>query len=217
MGRERQRAKSAATRAKGLEAALHLFSTQGFRGTTMRQIADHAGVSMGNLYYHFPAKEDIFTELIEQYWRRILDPDLPLNRVFTSADFPDDLEDLAAAAEQLVNDFEPYILLIYVDVVEFHGEHIRTFYDGMAERFREVYGERLRQRQERGEIGRDVDPLFAVMCATRWLLHYFTVERCVGVPVHLGMDRRQATESFIQLLRHGLLPRPDGETREDAP
>lgn len=208
MGRERQRAKSKATRARGLEAALDLFSTQGFRGTTMRQVAERAGVSMGNLYYHFPAKEDIFEALIEEYWQRILDPELPLNKVFQGAGFPDDLEQLAAAAEQLVEQNRAFVLLIYVDVIEFHGEHIRAFYDGMAERFEQVYGDKLRAKQASGELGEDVDPVFAVMCATRWFLYYFTVEKCFGVPGHLGMGPKQATDAFILLLRNGLLPRP---------
>ena len=208
MGRERQRAKSEATRARGLEAALELFSTQGFRGTTMRQIAEKAGVSMGNLYYHFPAKEDIFEALIEEYWQRILDPDAPLNQVFQGAGFPDDLEALAAAAEQLVDENRAFVLLIYVDVIEFHGEHIKAFYDGMADRFEEVYGESLRAKQAAGELGADVDPLFAAMCATRWFLYYFTVEKCFGVPQHLGMESKDATRAFIQLLRSGLMPRP---------
>jgi hypothetical protein len=46
----------------------------------------------------------------------------------------------------------------------------------------------------------------AVMVATRWLFYFFTVEKCFGVPMHLGMTMKQATQEFIRLLRHGLLP-----------
>ena len=41
--------------------------------------------------------------------------------------FPDDLEEMAAAIEQVVADNSAYILLIYIDVIEFKGRHIRTF------------------------------------------------------------------------------------------
>ncbi len=224
LGRERQEAKSEAAVAKALEAALELFSKQGFRGSTMRQIADAAGLSVGNLYHHFPSKEAIFERLLEDYWQRLLDPELPLNQVFARADFPDDLEQLAAASEQVVEDNLRYILLIYVDVIEFRGQHIHDFYQDMAHRFQDIYGERLEERKQSGELG-DVDPMAAVMMASRWFLYFFTVEKCFGVPMHLGMSPQQAVDEFIRLIRYGLLPRdgqdPDAESRapqtDDSP
>ena len=213
MGRERQEAKSEAAVAKALEGALEVFSNQGFRGSTMRQIADAAGLSVGNLYHHFPSKEAIFERLLEQYWERLLDHELPLNQVFARARFPEDLEELAAATEQVVEANLRYILLIYIDVIEFRGQHIHDFYQDMAHRFEEVYGDRLAERQGRGEIG-DVDPMTAVMVASRWFFYFFTVEKCFGVPMHLGMKPKQAVDEFIRLLRYGLLPRPGG-TRPD--
>ncbi len=206
MGRERQAAKSEAAIAKALEAALELFSHQGFRGSTMRQIADAAGLSVGNLYHHFPSKEAIFERLLDEYWERLLDPELPLNRVFARAKFPDDLEELAAASEEVVDQNLRYIMLIYVDVIEFRGQHIHDFYQDMANRFQEVYGQSLADRRSRGELG-DVDPMAAVMMASRWFLYFFTVEKCFGVPMHLGMSPKQAVDEFIRLIRYGLLPR----------
>ena len=208
MGRERQEAKSEAAVTKALDAALELFSQQGFRGSTMRQIADAAGLSVGNLYHHFPAKETLFEQLIERYWRRLTDPELALNRVFAEARFPDDLEEMAAAIKQVVEDNIPYILLIYIDVIEFGGKHIHTFYQGMARRFEEVYGERFAERRRRGDFG-DVDPMSAVMVASRWFFYFYTVEKCFGVPMHFGMSPQKAVDEFIRLLRYGLLPRAD--------
>ncbi len=206
MGRERQAAKSEAAIAKSLAAALELFSKQGFRGSTMRQIADAAGLSVGNLYHHFPSKEAIFERLLDDYWERLLDPDLALNRVFARANFPEDLEEMAAACEQVVEQNPRSILLIYVDVIEFRGQHIHDFYQDMAHRFEDIYGERLAERRRRGELG-DVDPMTAVMVAARWFFYFFTVEKCFGVSMHLGMSPRQAVGEFIRLIRYGLLPR----------
>ncbi|HUR83000.1 MAG TPA: helix-turn-helix domain-containing protein, partial [Thermoanaerobaculia bacterium] len=42
--------KSERSRHAVLDAALHLFASQGYRATTMREIADEAGVSTGNVY-----------------------------------------------------------------------------------------------------------------------------------------------------------------------
>ena len=41
-----------------LEAALDVFSTHGFRGATIDQIAEAAGMSKPNLLYYFQSKED---------------------------------------------------------------------------------------------------------------------------------------------------------------
>lgn len=61
-------------REKIVDAALHSFTDKGFHQTSMRDIAQAAGVSVGNLYNHFTGKEaligeiallenDVFTEL----------------------------------------------------------------------------------------------------------------------------------------------------------
>ncbi len=47
-----------------LEAALEVFSAQGFRGATLDQIAAAAGLSKPNLLYYFPSKEAIHIELL---------------------------------------------------------------------------------------------------------------------------------------------------------
>ncbi|MEM6793292.1 MAG: TetR/AcrR family transcriptional regulator [Acidobacteriota bacterium] len=205
MPRRTQERSKASTR-QALNAALELFSSQGFGATTMREIADKSGLSMGSLYHHFPNKEALFERLLDDYWGRLLDPDHPLQQLFARAGFPEDLEEMAAEIESAVEENKSYILLIYVDVVEFQSQHIRRFYEGMATRFRELYGDKLEARKAAGEIG-DVDPLVGVILATRWLFYYYTVEKCFGAPMHFGMEPSQATTEFIRLLRLGLFPR----------
>ena len=55
--------KSAQTRATVLDAALTLLREQGYDATTMRAIAQRAGVSTGNAYYYFPSKDHLVQEL----------------------------------------------------------------------------------------------------------------------------------------------------------
>ncbi len=193
--------------AKVLKSALALFSRQGYRATSMRQIAARSGLSLGNLYHHFGNKEAIFRTLLDTYWERLRDPDLPLNRIFAAARFPDDLEDMAGAVDAVVSDNAPYILLIYIDVIEFRGRHLRDFYSTMADRFRRVYGARFERMKREGRFG-EVDPMVGVMVATRWLFYFFTIERCFGVPMHFGMSPDQAVREFFRILRLGLDPRP---------
>ena len=47
-----------------LEAALDVFSTHGFLGATVDQIAKAAGLSKPNLLYYFPSKEAMHVELL---------------------------------------------------------------------------------------------------------------------------------------------------------
>ncbi len=205
--RSRQEAKSEASMAKALEAALELFSTQGFGATTMREIAERSGVSVGNLYHHFSGKEELFQRLLDEYWERLSDPELRLNRIFARGGFPEDLEEMASAIEEVVRDNASRIQLIYVDVIEFGGRHIRAFYETMADRFRDAYGDRFAARRAAGELG-VADPMVAVMVAVRWFFYFFTVEQCFGVPMHFGMSPTEAVEEFIRLIRYGILPRP---------
>jgi len=114
------------------------------------------------------------------------------------------------AIEEVVAANADHILLIYVDVIELRGQHIRAFYESMAVRFREAYAERLAERREHGELGDGADPMVGVMVAARWLFYFFTVEKCFGVPMHFGMGPEEAVHGFIQLLRQGLLPRSTG-------
>jgi AcrR family transcriptional regulator len=50
------------SRAAILGAALDLFQERGYEATTMRAIADRAGVSLGGSYHYFPSKEHLVLE-----------------------------------------------------------------------------------------------------------------------------------------------------------
>jgi len=56
------------------EAALEVFSAQGFRGATVDQIATAAGLSKPNLLYYFSSKEAIHSELLAGLLDTWLDP-----------------------------------------------------------------------------------------------------------------------------------------------
>ena len=57
-----------------LEGALEAFSTNGFRGTTIDQIADAANMSKPNLLYYFRTKEAIYRRLLERLLFTWLEP-----------------------------------------------------------------------------------------------------------------------------------------------
>jgi AcrR family transcriptional regulator len=57
------------TRRRGeiLDAAAALFAREGYRGTSMREVAAAAGIQAGSLYHHFPSKEAIAVELVQEF------------------------------------------------------------------------------------------------------------------------------------------------------
>jgi len=57
------------TKALILETALEMFRERGYDETTMRAIAEKAGVSLGNAYYYFRSKE----YLIQAFYQRLHD------------------------------------------------------------------------------------------------------------------------------------------------
>ena len=62
-----------------LEAGLDVFSQQGFRGATLDQIADAAGLSKPNLLYYFPSKDAVYLALLDRLLETWLDPLRHLN------------------------------------------------------------------------------------------------------------------------------------------
>jgi TetR/AcrR family transcriptional regulator len=57
-----------------LEAGLNIFALHGFRGATIDQIAEAAGMSKPNLLYYFPSKEAIHRRLLTGMLDLWLDP-----------------------------------------------------------------------------------------------------------------------------------------------
>lgn len=72
------------TRRRILDASTRLFSEKGFAASSMRELADRAGVALSASYYHFPGKRDvllaIMTEAMEHLERgalQVVGRDLP--------------------------------------------------------------------------------------------------------------------------------------------
>jgi len=57
-----------------LAASLEVFAVNGFRGSTLDQIALAANMSKPNIIYYFPNKEAIFITLLDQHIDKWLAP-----------------------------------------------------------------------------------------------------------------------------------------------
>ncbi len=104
------------TRAAITEAALALFRSRGYEATTMRAIAERAGVSTGNAYYYFGSKE----ELIQEFYLRNHAEHLAASRVVLDRE----------------SDFNPRLrgtLRALIDVMAPYHAFAATFYKHAAE------------------------------------------------------------------------------------
>ena len=199
-----RQSKSEHSRRQVLDAALHLFSHQGYRATTMREIADEAGVSTGNCYHHFEDKETIFRTLLDEFWAINDSKRYPYTRALASGHFPDNLEQLALAARDSVREFRSYIALIYVDVVEFEGTHIQKFYGDMGRRTAATLGEEAMARI-RSRMRPNVPPISALLLTSRIFFNYFSIEILFNVAEPFGKDSATVVMEIADILRNGML------------
>ena len=203
--RQNQEERSERSRRQILDAALKLFSHRGYGATSVQDLAEEAGVSKGNIYHHFPDKETIFRELLDQYFLLLSQPDFPFNKALGSATFPENLEALGRATHDMVRDYREYVSLIYVDVVEFDAAHVRKFYEEMASRFAQFLKSRGLERDIQSKLAPGLSPTSAVILATRIFMNYFTVEILFGVKNHFGKSTDEVIGEITRILRHGML------------
>src|SRR3954469_22855801 len=70
-GTSPRQTQKAATRSRVLTAARELFDVQGYQGTTIREIARHAGVSVGSVFTTFATKGEILSQVMQERLDRL--------------------------------------------------------------------------------------------------------------------------------------------------
>lgn len=98
-----------------LDAALGVFSSEGFRGATLDQIASEAGLSKPNLLYYFASKEAIYTELLSQLLETWLDP---LHKLDPTGDPVDEIVGYVLRKLQMSRDFPRESRLFANEIVQ---------------------------------------------------------------------------------------------------
>jgi AcrR family transcriptional regulator len=185
-------------------AALRCFLKLGYNGTSVRDIAAAAKVSLGAVYGYFPDKTSLYTAVIESSSRDFLTSDSGLRRYLSRSRFPDDLEDLADALAEDVDRFRDYFKLIYLDVVEFEGEHIKQVFSDLETKFGAVLGEHFRRI---GKLGRKrrVDPALAFVATYLALYQYFLLTRLFGARRIFGSrSDKQVVADLIAFFQDGM-------------
>jgi AcrR family transcriptional regulator len=115
------------TRSAIVDAAYTLFLKQGFHGTSMRQIAERAGVALGGIYNHFSNKEALFAAVLEAYhpfWSVF-----PAMQAAEGELVTDFFRDAARRMVAGLSDRSNFLNLMFVELVEFRGRHVPQLYE----------------------------------------------------------------------------------------
>jgi AcrR family transcriptional regulator len=116
------REKSSETRYNIIEAAYRLFVDQGYNATAMREIGQHAGVTVGAIYNHFETKEEIWLEVL-----KIKHPYHEILPLLWKAEGDTIAEMVRSAARLLVRELRnrPDLFnLMFIEIVEFQTAHV---------------------------------------------------------------------------------------------
>jgi len=182
-------------------AALQLFTRKGFHGTTVREIAKKANVSMGKLYIYYETKEDIFIDLVNDLGRKMeAIRQKELVPLMASLD-PNSLKKLARAIGKVVSENLDYWRLMYIDVVEFRHKHFIHSFREIAGGLRTYANAVVRESKVAFPPG--VDSSLAYTAIYLQFFTYFLAEELFGARRHLGMSDEEAIDQLILLYTGG--------------
>lgn len=189
-----------------LEAALEVFSTNGFRGSTIDQIAEAAGMSKPNLLYYFRRKDDIHTTLMQ----RVLDTWLaPLREMDATGDPLSELRSYIRRKLEMARDYPRESRLFANEILE-GAPRIMALLEGELRNLVDEKAAVMKGWMRDGKIVK-TDPrhlIFAIWATTQ---HYADFD--VQVRAVLGPDRdgggrfEDAARVLEQLFVDGLRPK----------
>ncbi len=136
-----------------INAAKQLFSEKGYAATGLREIAEKAGVSLGNIYNYFKNKEEIFCS--------IFTPDeigttLKDSLEHLVGDFPLNIADLLLSMKKTVDANIDLYRLYYIDLIEFGGKNTNAMFEYFLSLGKSVFRNFLDQKIAEGKL-RDFD------------------------------------------------------------
>jgi AcrR family transcriptional regulator len=114
------------------EVAYRLFISQGYHGTSMRQIAEAANLTPASIYNHYQNKEQIFRQVLLTHhpYRHIL----PILESANGEDAESILRDVATRVYKVVRKQQGLLLVMFIELVEFEGKHFGEIFRSMSPR-----------------------------------------------------------------------------------
>src|SRR3972149_11012007 len=181
------------------ETAFELFMEQGYHATSMRQIADKAGLALGGIYNHFSSKEDIFQAIImdKHPYKQIL----PLI-LAAQGDTAEEL--IRNAARALVTELgnRPELRkLIFIELVEFNGKHVSKLISEIAPKLLPMFEHLVRVRKNL----RNLPPPILVRSFLGMFFSFYITELFIrGSVIHKLMPKN-SFDLFVDIYLHGVI------------
>lgn len=198
----KQRMSSVERRAAIIEAAVDLFSRNGFRGVTTRELAAAVGVSEPVLYQHFAAKKDLYAAIVEHM----------LDHVTTRFEaqietLPDEATDeqyFRWLAEQIWLWHEEdtrYVRLLMFSALEGY-ELSEMWHERAMGTLLEHVNRVVRTRMEAGEF-REVEPLLATEALLGAVAHVSMLLMLFKCPLP-GLSKEAVLKEFVEIFLNGI-------------
>lgn len=187
------------TRSIILEAAYDLFIRQGYHGTSMRQIAQTAGIALGGLYNHFGGKEEVFEEVLLAYhpYQEILPGLIEAEGNSIEEYVRNAIHGMIAA----MNRRPDFLNLMFIEIVEFKSAHVEAIFMRIMPLAFQII-ERL-TRLDDGRLRRLPPMIYMRLFAALFLGYYLTD---VAFSPHLPPEFSQDSEEhFTHVFLHGIL------------
>lgn len=185
------------------DAAINLFMEQGYHATSMRQIADSAGLALGGIYNHFKSKDEIFEAIIidKHPYKRIMP--LVLEAQGETAE-----EFLRSAFKIVISELtkEPvFVKIMLIEMVEFNGKHGAGLLKEIAPKVLPVFDQVLKVRKDL----RITNPAMFLRTFFGMVISYFITEMITANSVLSKMMPKDATDVYIDIYLNGIL-KPEG-------
>ncbi len=186
------------TRQAVMEAAYGLFLEKGYAATSMRQIAERAGLALGGIYNHFTGKEAIFSELIHE--RHPYHQVLPV-MLNTPADDPETF--VREAARKMVDELgrrPDFIKLMMIELVEFNGRNMPQ----VIERVLPEVLPLIQKFNAQSGLLREMPPFIFFRAFLGLFFSYYITEMMIaGTPA--ALTQTDALDYFVEIFLHGIL------------
>jgi len=186
-----------------LQAALDVFSQQGFRGATLDRIADAAQMSKPNLIYYFPNKEEIFLTLLNQLMDRWL---APLREIDPDGDPLDEMLTYVRRKVQMSRDM-PRESRLFANEIMHGAPHMGPDLSGELKALFDATKALLARWMDEGKIA-PCDPehlIFSVWATTQ---HYADFDAQIAILADPKGDVLDTAEAFLVTLYTKLLTPP---------
>ncbi len=187
-----------------LGAALEVFSVHGFRGSTIDQIAEVAGMSKPNLLYYFPRKEEIHRRLISELLTTWL---APLHEMKADGDPASEIRSYIRRKLEMARDF-PRESRLFANEMLRGAEHVIDMIEVDLKNLVDEKAQILLRWMEEGKLAR-TDPyhlIFAIWATTQHYADFDVQVRAILGPGRNGEGRfEDAARTLEHLFMQGIL------------